>query len=183
MNAVSTQITLADLERMPDDGMRREILYGELIELPPPKFGHENIAYNMQQALLRYVNERKLGRVYLGSTGYQLFADRKTWLEPDVSFLRADRVAGTGGDDYPQGAPELAVEIMSPSESAKTVKRKVAAYFEAGAQAVVLVFPKTRTVRLLLSDDRVINFRETDTLTIPSLLPGWELPVAQIFAD
>ncbi|MBI3682917.1 MAG: Uma2 family endonuclease [Acidobacteria bacterium] len=85
MSAVATEVTIADLERFPDDGMHREILDGGLIELPPPKSGHSKTAGRIHRSLDRFVEQKKLGTVYL-EAGYQIFQDDRNWLQPDVSF-------------------------------------------------------------------------------------------------
>jgi Uma2 family endonuclease len=183
VSAVTTEFTLADLERMPEDGMHREILYGELIELPPPKLRHEEIASHFLASLNVFNSRSKLGRVYGSSMGYKVLGDVRTWIEPDVSFLLMQRVQANKGKDYADGAPDLAIEIISPSESAQDVEAKTDAYFRGGAHAVVVVYPKPRIVRLHLSDGSARTLRAGDVLTIPELLPGWELPIEDIFAD
>jgi len=89
--------TMADLERMPDDGIHRELLHGELIELLPPKHRHSKIGNKIFKPLSAYVEANNLGDIYV-EAGYQVFRDERTWLEPDVSFLRRDRVVSTEED-------------------------------------------------------------------------------------
>src|SRR6266849_4087856 len=112
-------------EQLPDDGMHREIIQGELITLPPPKSRHSLVATNILKALLP-VEQRAGGRV-LPEAGYKLSEDPATWIQPDVSFLREDRVRATAPDGYFIGATELAIEVVSPSESARDLERKVEA--------------------------------------------------------
>ena len=166
-------------ERLPDDGMHREILEGELIVLPPPKSGHSKVARQVSRAL-QVLEDRSLGNVYM-EAGYQLSQDPATWIQPDVSFLREERVKGSSPDDYFKGAPDLAVEVVSPSESAQDVERKIALLLAHGSQAVWVFYPRTRTVRVCLRDgsSRVLGAQEK--LTLPELLPGWELPVGPLF--
>lgn len=181
MSAVSTQFTLADLERMPDDGIQREILHGELIELLPPILPHEDIAAIIHESLAVFNRQAKLGRVYGSRMGYKVLRDDHTWIEPDVSFLMSRRRQANAGNKYVDGAPELAVEIISPSESAQDVEGKVEAYLQGGAHAVVVIYPKTSTIKLHLADGSVRTFRTGDALSLPDLLPGWDLPVSEIF--
>src|SRR5437016_3600032 len=110
-------------EQLPDDGMHRELIEGELICLPPPKFSHMEIIRRCHLALL-VLEERGLGRVYVEG-GYKLSVNPPTWIEPDVSFLRMARVLNPAEDGYIHGSPDLAVEVVSPSESARDVERKV----------------------------------------------------------
>jgi Uma2 family endonuclease len=168
-------------EQLPDDGTHYEILEGELIALPPPKSGHSNVASNAFQGLLP-LEEHGLGRVY-AEAGYKLSENPATWIQPDVSFLSKDRIQATAPDGYFLGAPELAVEIVSPSESARDLERKVDALLAAGGKAVWVVYPASRKVRVFLGDGTSFSRTIHDTLSAPELLPGWELPVAKLFED
>jgi Uma2 family endonuclease len=169
-------------EKLPDgDGYHREILEGEVQTLPPPKSGHSNIASNAYEALLALKNQG-LGRVYL-EAGYRLSQDPATWIQPDVSFLRAERVSRASQDDYFTGAPNLAVEVVSPSESAADIQRKVKLLLGAGAEAVWVVYPKTRTVEVHRPDGTSVSRHMKDTLSAPFLPPDWESPVAKLFED
>ncbi|MBI4909665.1 MAG: Uma2 family endonuclease [Acidobacteria bacterium] len=182
MSAATTQFTLADLERMPADGMHREILHGELIEMPPPTLRHEIIAARINRSLVLFLGRKEFGMVFLSKMGYRLLSDDRTWVEPDVSFVRKERVQSSLDKDYVDGAPDLAVEVISPSESAQDVEDKIEAYLSGGAHAVVVVYPKKQTVKLFLSEGTSRTLRGGDVLTLPGLLPGWEMPVTEIFA-
>src|SRR5260370_5819144 len=103
-------------ENPPDDGMHHEIIEGVLISLPPPKSRHSLIASIVWKELLAI--ERQANGRALAEAGYKLGDDPPTWIQPDVSFLRSERIDSTDPDGYFLGAPELAVEIISPSESA-----------------------------------------------------------------
>src|SRR5712692_3708459 len=168
-------------EQLPDDGMHREIIQGELITLPPPKSIHSLVASKAAEAL-RPFRERGLGRVLL-EAGYKLSEDPATWIQPDVSFLREDRVRATAPDGYFIGAPELAIEVVSPSESARDLDRKVEALLAAGGQQVWVVHTESRKVRVFLRDGTSYSRGVNDTLSAPELLPGWELAVAKLFED
>lgn len=183
MSAVTTEFTFADLERMPEDGMRREILHGELIELPPPKLRHEDIASMIHASLVLFIGRSKRGRVFGSGMGYRVLSNDRTWLQPDVSFLLAERLLSNRNKDYVEGSPELAVEVISSSESAQDVADKIAAYFSGGAHAVIVVYPKSRSVELRLSDGTARVLHSGDVLSIPALLPGWELAIDELFAD
>lgn len=168
-------------EQLPDDGMHHEILEGELITLPPPKSGHSEIARRMNRALLA-LEDHRLGRVHM-EAGYRLSEDPATWIEPDVSFLREDRARATRDEDYFIGAPELAVEIVSPSETARDLERKVDALLAAGGIAVWVIFPETRRVRVYSRDGTSFSRGVNEKLSLPELLPDLEIPVAKLFED
>src|SRR5579862_2265930 len=120
---VRTELTLDDLEQMPDDAMHRELIDGELIELPPPESKHARIARTIFRSLDRYCESRKIGEVF-PEAGYKVTADRRNWVQPDVSFISNAYLAGGGEQRFFEGAPDLAVEIISPSERPKHILAK-----------------------------------------------------------
>jgi Uma2 family endonuclease len=115
--------------------------------------------------------------------GYQLTPDKRNWILPDVSFLRIERVQKTADSDYFIGAPELAIEVVSPSESAADLNRKVELLLQAGSLAVWVLYPKQREVRVFLPSGVSHRKGIGDMLSLPELLPGWEFPVARLFED
>jgi Uma2 family endonuclease len=173
-------LTWEAFERLPDgDGLHREIIEGELQILPPAKSGHSNIANRLFETLLA-LQQRGLGRVYL-EAGYKLSEQPPTWIQPDASFLKTERVRETAVDGYFTGAPELAVEIVSPSETAAKLHHKVELLLGGGALAVWVIYPDTQTVLVHLPDGTSITRLVGDTLTAPYLQEGWELRVATLF--
>src|SRR5271166_4319862 len=105
-----SQMSWESFEKLPDgDGFHRELIEGELQILPPPKSGHTKVAKRAFKELL-LIEETAGGYAYM-EAGYQLTADRRNWIQPDVSFLRKDRVQNTADSDYFIGAPDLAIEV------------------------------------------------------------------------
>jgi len=107
---------------------------------------------------------------------------------PDVSYIDHDRLAKTDPDSYIQGAPALAIEVVSPSDTAQELARKIAQYLEAGAAIVWVAYPETREVHVFYprpgnpSEREARILTEGETLTAPDLLPGWEgIPLRQLF--
>jgi Uma2 family endonuclease len=179
VSAATASFTIADLERMPEDGMHRELLHGELIEVPPPKMDHSDAVAELFASLLLYLRQRPgLGRVH-AEAGYKITADGRSYLQPDVSFLSQKRWESIGPDAFALGAPDVAFEVVSPSESASTIEAKTDAYRDSGARVIVWIFPLTRTVRV--TGDTEQRLHEADTLTLPDILPGWSLPVRDLF--
>lgn len=174
--------TLEDLDRLPDDGHRYELLEGELIALPPPMPEHADVAHNIQEDLIPVVRKSRLGRVYI-ELGFKLFKDERTWLIPDVSFVRAQRRLTRRKGEYFEGAPDLAVEVVSPSESARDVQRKVEAYFAAGAKLVWVVYQDPPRIYVYHSPTQCEILGPGDTISAPELFPGWQCPVAKLFEE
>lgn len=111
-----------------------------------------------------------------------MFADRETLLSPDVAFVRAERVpTGEEHRGFLRLAPDLAVEVLSPSDSRAAALRKGLRYIEAGVRLVWLVDPLRRIIVVLTPDDLPITLREGDALNGGDVLPGFAAPVAEVF--
>lgn len=180
--AVPQVLTWEAFEQLPDhDGMHREVLRGVLQVLPPAKSRHTIIATNAYD-LLREPALAASCRAY-PEAGFKLSENPATWVQPDVSVLTAARVRSTTDDGYFLGAPDLAVEVVSPSESASDIEEKVEIMLEAGSQAIWVVYPKTRTVHVFVPGGSATILSIKDSLSAPSLLPGWSAPVSKLFED
>ena len=173
-------MTWEAFERLPDgDGMHRELIEGELQILPPPKSGHSNLASNVFKELLIW-ETNGLGRVY-AEAGYRLTDNPPTWIEPDVSFVRRERVLATDDADYFIGAPDLAVEIVSPSESARDLERKIKLLLAGGSRAVWVLYPLLQQVRVILPDGTSYTLGMNDSLSARNFFADWEVPVSKLF--
>ena len=182
MAATTDLMTWEAFEHLPDgDGFHRELIEGELQILPPPKLGHSKIAKRIYDALAPCQNASS-AQVYI-EAGYKIKATPPTCLDPDVSVVRNDRVKHASDSDYVPGSPDLAIEVVSPSESASDLNRKVELYLGAGALAVWVIYPKQRHVRVFLADGTSVVRGANDTLSLPELLGEWQFPVSKLFAD
>jgi Uma2 family endonuclease len=179
---VTAPLTLEAFAQLPDDGVRHEISEGELIIVPAPKSLHSRVAskvFNSIQAVLR---ESAFGEVFL-EAGYLLSRGPLTVRQPDVSALSKERIEITAPDDYFEGAPELAVEIVSPSHSAQDLEIKVEQYLQSGARQVWVLYPKTKRVHVFRPGSQVTVLGETQTLDAGDLLPGFSVKVADLFVS
>jgi Uma2 family endonuclease len=175
--ATRTLLTFQQFEKYPDDGHKHELLQGEHIVLPPPKSYHSDVQHQLLRVLQPYVDQHGLGDVRI-EAGFKLSED--TWVQPDVSFLRTSQLRGTRSGGYFTGAPALAIEVASESNTAAQLDLKMELYFAHGAEEVWVVFPQTRRVRAHFPD----GHSETLSDTLHSaLLPGWTASVAAIFAS
>jgi Uma2 family endonuclease len=174
-------MTWEEFERLPDsDGFHRELIEGVLQLLPSPKFGHSGIASNAFEILLE-LKQLGLGNVYL-EAGFKIKEYPPSWIEPDASFLVTERVKATAPDKYVLDGAEIAVEVVSPSESASDIERKVDLLLRSGSQAVWVVYPESKTVHVFSPDGTSVRRGIGDTLTAPFLAPDWSVPVARLFA-
>lgn len=174
--------TAADLLQMPDDGHRYELVRGEMIRLTPAGAEHGVIAQLLAEKLSYHVRARRLGLVCAAETGYLLFRDPDTVRAPDVSFVSRERMAGVG---IPQGywpcAPDLAVEVVSPGDRFQDLVEKVRDYLAAGTRRVWVVEPRSRTVSVYRSPTEVRVLTAADELDGEDAVPGFRLPVADLF--
>jgi Uma2 family endonuclease len=180
MATTTNQLSWEAFEQLPDgDGMHRELIDGELQILPPPKSRHTEVAKRVFLALVAI--ETPSGCRAYTEAGYKLTERPPSWLQPDASFLSARRAAAADPDGFFLGAPELAVEVISPSESAADVERKVELFLAHGSQIVWVIYPGTQKVHVFLSDGTASIRGIGDSLTLPGILPDWSLPVASLF--
>ena len=185
---MSTEVKLMTADEMlamPDDGFVYELIKGDLIQVSPPP-GHEHglVVMNIAGPLYQFVKTQKLGQVYAAETGYLLEQDPDTVRAADVSFLRRERIESAGRvKGYWVGAPDLAVEVISPSDTVRRIEGKVAEWLEFGARLVWVVSPKLRNVTVYRSLTDISILTEKDTLDGGDVVPGFQIPVAEIFAD
>lgn len=176
-----TLLTAAELEQMPnDDSVQIELDQGELIRLPPAGMDHGDCGTEITYLLKDFVPKHDLGKVYSADTGFKLSED--TVRAPDVAFVRKERIPAVHGKGFGKGAPDLAVEIFSPSDSVRQLMRKVKQHFAAGCHTVWIVYPERREIQILDATGMDRLLRPGDTLQAPDLLPGFTTPVEAIFA-
>jgi len=150
--------------------------------MSPAGFEHGSIVMNVTLALGGFVKQHRLGRVAGSETGFRISRDPDTVRAPDVAFVRAERVPAEPVRGYFQGAPDLAVEILSPNDLASQVLDKVHQWLEAGCLIVWVVDPERKTVTVYEAPDRAVTLAEGDELSGGDLLPGLRLPVAELLA-
>jgi Uma2 family endonuclease len=182
MSSVLPQaITTHDLWQLPDTGLHRELVRGEVIETMPPGGQHGAIAVILAM-LLRLWTKQTVGGYVGVEAGYTLARDPDTVRGPDVSYVRAERIPSAG---VPEGfwdlAPDLAVEVVSPSETAEDVREKVRDFLQAGTPLVWTIYPRTREVIVHTPDGIARTYNIDDTLMYSDVLPGFTCTVAELF--
>jgi Uma2 family endonuclease len=178
-----TKLTTAEeLLRMPDDGLRRELIHGEVRTMAPAGHQHGRIAQRIAGFLWQHVTANDLGQVYAAETGFKLASNPDHVRAPDAAFVRRERVTAVGdAEGYWPGAPDLAVEVVSPSDTFADVEEKVFDWLDAGTRGVVVVNPKKRSVTVYRSVSDVRILSETESLSVEEVVPGWNLPVRELF--
>jgi Uma2 family endonuclease len=179
MGTVKTLLTFEEFEQLPDQPGKQELVRGELLQLPPADYKHNYVADRVCDDLKAALKEAQirgeaseLGRVF-HEMGYLLTG--ACWLQPDVSVTHA----GQRIEKYLIGAPAIAIEVISASNTPKRIAAKTELYFECGALEVWCFFPKTRHVSIQTRGSKRVVAAD-GVITTP-LLPGLALPVQEIF--
>ena len=154
-----------------------EYVQGELVPMPPTSMEHGEISSNVSLHLSLHVFEHQLGRLYIAGTTFHL-GDRV--VKPDVAFISTERLP----EDRHKGSPippDLAIEVVSPSDKHYDVTEKALAYLRSGTRLVWVIEPVAKTVMVYRSetDSTVLNYE--DTLTGEDVVEGFTCPVAQLF--
>lgn len=175
-------MTAEELLEKPEDGFRYELVKGEPRRMAPAGNVHGYIAANFLGPLQLHARDNGLGRVYAAETGFKLSSDPDTVRAPDVAFVsqaRLDEVGEVPG--YWPGAPDLAVEVVSPSDTHAEVTEKSLAWLEAGCRMVLAADPSQRTVTVYRSREDIRILTGGDVIVGADVVPGFGLPVAELF--
>ncbi len=178
-SAAKRLITADELLTMPDDGMRHELVDGELLVYPPPGARHGFVQGAVYGLLSPHVKAHGLGIVF-AEVGFILRRDPDRVRAPDVSFLRADRIPESGlPDGYIDGPPDLAVEVISPSDTLYEVDDKIAQFLAAGTRLAWVLNPRRRTVAVHAPGAPVHVLGEGDTIDAGDVVPGFRCTVRE----
>ena len=180
---VSTPMTADELLRLPHDGRRYELVEGELKEMTPASTRHGRIAYTVAFLLGQHVRQHDLGVVYAAETGFQLRRNPDPVRAADAAFVAGSRIPSEGEPEgYWAIAPDLVVEVVSPSDSASAVQSKVTDWLAAGCRLVWVVYPDTQAVTEYRTLTEVRVLTADKTLEGGDVLPGFACGVGEIFA-
>ena len=182
MTTTARRMTAEDLLDMPDDGFRYELVRGELRKMGPAVHVHGKLAMAVGARLWMHVKANGLGEVYGAETGFVLGSNPDHVRAPDAAFIRRERVeaAGDAWGFFP-GAPDIAVEVVSPRDRYSEVEEKVADWLGAGTLAVVVVDPGRRAVKVHRSVGDAAVLTEEDVLSVEDVVPGWQMRVEEVF--
>ncbi len=175
-------MTAEELLNLPDDGFRYELVRGKLRKRLPAGQNHGRYASNIHISLGGYAKANRLGRSYIADTGFILEMDPDHVRAPDFAFISNERLSEIGeSDGFAQGAPDVAVEVISPNDRYTEVEEKVEDWLNAGCRAIVLVNPRRRTVNIHRSTTDMTTLTQSDTLELDDIVPGWRMPIQDIF--
>ena len=171
-----------DLLQTPEDGQKYELVDGEILVSPGAGFRHGRVAARLVHHLIAFVEEHKLGYVVEGQTGFRIpgRAERPDIRIPDISFVAAHRFAGEPPIGFPDLAPDLAVEVLSPGNRPREILHKVGQLLETGSKLVWVIDPEERTAVLYRSLNNVRTIDESGSLEGEDVLPGFSCPLSDI---
>ena len=176
-------VTAEELAAMPDDGYCYELVDGKLVKMAPAKKKHGRVAMKFGWRLSQHVYPNDLGEVSAAETGFRLSSNPDTVLAPDAAFISKSRAEQDAVEDgFWETAPDLAVEVMSPGDTIAAAERKALRWLDAGCLAVAVADPRRRRVRVYRPAAGVVTLTENDILEIDDVVPGWKLPLRELFA-
>ncbi|CAN5752465.1 hypothetical protein BH23CHL2_BH23CHL2_02320 [soil metagenome] len=176
-------VTVDDVQSMPDvPGMQLEINEGILVQVPGASVAHHLIVMAIVRLLDGFVSDQNLGYIFPDGVAYILQRDPDVLRIPDVSFLELDRLSeGAELEGYWQGAPDLAVEVVSPHDNAYDLHDKVHQYLESGTRLVWVVWPGRLSVSVHSADGSGKELTIDESIDGGDVLPGFSAPVARFF--
>lgn len=182
MSVTKALMKADELLAMKADGYRYELIKGELFQMVPPGGEHGVIAGNLTIPLGYYVKEKDLGVICVAETGFTIAHDPDTVRAPDLAFVSKERIPVSG---IPKGywpfAPDLAVEVISPSDIYGDVDEKIDEWLAAGTRLVIIINPRKRKITLHRSQTQITVLTDKDILQFDDVVPGFSYPVAKIF--
>ncbi len=184
MDSAQTLMIADELLTLPDDGHRYELVEGVLKRMTPAGGLHGVIAGRIHGLMFEHLQRHaSMGVLCAAETGFYISRSPDTVRAPDVAFVSQERIPTDGipGGFWPF-APDLAVEVLSPSDTYDNVQGKVEAWLEAGTKAVWVVSPTRRTVTVYSSLSEARTLTEADILDAEDYFPGFQCPIAATFA-
>ena len=177
--------TEAELESLPEDGFIHEVVNGELVMSPKNNWYHGRICSRLLAALVNFVSQHRLGAVLDSSTGFWMF--NRNCRAPDISFVPMSRLTSLGFKPrearFFPGAPDLAVEILSPNNSRTEINERLKDFFASGTHIAWIINPETESVEICNSMTQRRLIGSGGFLEGEHLLPGFKYPIADLFKD
>jgi Uncharacterized protein conserved in cyanobacteria len=181
MSSIVQTVTADELLKMPDDGFRYELVKGELIKMAPPGDEHGFVSINFASQLALHVKANNLGVAY-GEVGFILSSNPDTVRAPDAAFVNRKRIEETGIlKGYRPGAPDLAVEVISPNDTYTEVQEKALEWLAAGTRMVIVLNPRKRNATIYRSLNDITILNEDDVLDIDDVVKGFKIRIKDIF--
>ena len=183
--AAATLLTLEQFSALPEyderTGCSYELDHGELIIVSPQGWEHEDLKNNLCELLRTHLRKAGMQRRAVVETGFVL--DEDSWRKPDIAVMSEETLRKADLDRRRplDGAPELSIEIASPSDTSAMIGRKVDHFLAAGSKTVWVLYPDSRQVHVHRVGRKTAKLDRTEYLQEPEILPGFRIQVAQLF--
>lgn len=179
--ATQTLMTQEQLLDLPSDGMRHELIKGELTTMTPAGTEHGKIALWISRILATHIAVNALGDTFVAETGFLIESDPDTVRAPDFAFIAAARLQSPTPKGFFHGAPDLAIEVLSPSDRIIEVEDKIQQWLTAGCRQVWIVSPTRQTITIHQNSAQPQVLHPNDDIQSPDLLPGFRVKVKDLF--
>lgn len=178
----NTLLTIAEFEHLPEaEDQWYELDSGELLAMTFPTPRHNWIAATVYRILQEFAMKTSAGLVFPMGTGFIIDAESNTLRSPDVGFILGRRAGAINPNRNIPGPPDLAVEVVSPTETAASLRRKINQYCKAGCHTVWVIYPDAEQVDVLECAGTSRLLQRDDTITCPELLPGFSMLAGRFF--
>ncbi len=176
-----TLVSAEELYEMGDIGPC-ELIEGRIIKMSPTKTTHGRLESRLDRWLGNFVEANDLGEVMTGETGIYTKRNPDTVRGADILFISHGRLKMATPDKFLDVAPELVIEILSPSDRWKDMEKKIAEYFAIGVEWVWVVDPKKKAVMVFSSSETMKVYKEGDVLSGESISKGFQLDISKFFS-
>jgi Uma2 family endonuclease len=172
-------VTAEELERLPSDDFRYELVEGRVIRMSPVGYLHGRVVMRFGSLLDQHVRSRSLGAV-MTEVGFKLKSNPDTVRAPDIAFIRGDRIPSVPPKGFWKGAADLAVEVLSPDDTPAEIRQKVEEYLARGTASVLVIDPDGEAVSIFRPHAEN-SLSADDDLDLDDVLPGFRCRVGEIF--
>jgi Uma2 family endonuclease len=181
MSLASKLVVAEEFFELPDDGLRRELIEGQIHIMSPASYRHGYVEHNLSGEIYIYSKKHRTGQGFDGDTGFLIARNPDTVLAPDCAYVRRERIKDVERRRGFCGAyPDLAAEVISPSETKQEVSEKVNRWIAAGVEVVWVIDPELRQATIY-EGGSVKTVGEDDLLTAESLMPGFSVRLGDLF--
>jgi Uma2 family endonuclease len=179
MSKTTALVTADELERLPRDDRRYELVDGRVIPMSPVNFQHGKVVLQLGFLLSRYLRSQPVG-VVVTEVGFRLAFGPDTVRAPDIAFIRTDRIPANAKVFF-TGPPDVAIEVLSPDDRPADVRAKVDQYLARGVALVVVVDPNQRTVTTSRLTTPTATVHADEVLDLSDVIAGFRCPLREIF--
>lgn len=175
--------TAEQLAALPDDGNRYELINGELSVMSPAGGRHGRIALRINKLLAIHVDDLSLGATFAAETGFRIATNPDTVRAPDGAFVRQSQMDSLADDTgYLPFSPDLAIEVVSPSDSFAHIEDKAFTWLDSGASLVLIIEPQSETIHAYRSRHEIAVYRVEESVDASDIVSGWKFEVSAVFS-